>query len=46
MKNLVGNLVLGAMGAIAVVGLVTVVISMIIGEMDYHQFNYISLSGE
>lgn len=46
MKNLVGNLILGAMGTIAVVGLVTVIVSMFIGEMDYNQFSYISLSGE
>jgi hypothetical protein len=46
MKNWIETLVLGAMGTIAVVGLVTVVASMIIGEMDYNQFNYISLSGE
>lgn len=46
MKNLVGNLILGAVGTIAVVGLVTVVVAMIIGEMDYHQISYISLSGE
>lgn len=46
MKNLVGNLILGAMGTIAVVGLVTIVVSMIIGQMDYHQMNYINLSGE
>jgi cell division septal protein FtsQ len=46
MKNWIEKLVLGAMGAIAVVGLVTVVVAMIIGEMDYSQINYISLSGE
>jgi hypothetical protein len=46
MKNWIEKLVLGAMGAIAVVGLVTVVVAMIIGEMDYQQLNYISLNGE
>lgn len=46
MKNWIENLILGAMGTLAVVGLVTVVVAMIIGEMDYHQMSYISFSGE
>jgi uncharacterized membrane protein len=46
MKKWIENLVLGAMGAIAVVGLITVIVAMVIGKMDYHQINYISLSGE
>ena len=40
------NLIVGAMGTIAIVGLLCVVGSMVIGEMDYGQMNYISFSGE
>jgi hypothetical protein len=46
MKNWIETLILGAMGAIAVVGLVTVIVAIIIGKMDYQQINYISFSGE
>jgi ACR3 family arsenite efflux pump ArsB len=46
MKKWIENLILGAMGAIAVVGLMTVIVAIIIGKMDYQQINYISLSGE
>lgn len=46
MKKWIVSLVLGAMGTIAVVGLITVIVAMVIGEMDYQQMNYISLSGE
>jgi len=46
MKNWIEKLVLGAMGTIAIIGLITVIGAVVIGEMDYNQFNYISLSGE
>jgi hypothetical protein len=46
MIKAIENLVLWAMGTIAIVGLLCVIGAMVIGEMDYGQVKYIGLNGE
>jgi hypothetical protein len=44
--KLVSNMVLGFMLMLGVVGLIVVIGFMVMGKMDYSEFNYISLNGE
>jgi len=44
--KLVSNMVLGFMLMLGVVGLIVIIGSMVMGKMDYSEFNYISLNGE
>lgn len=46
MTKVMEKLILGVMFSTAVIGLIVVIGAMVIGEMDYNQINYISLSGE
>ena len=44
--KLVSNMVLGFMLMLGVVGLIVVIGFMVMGKMDYSEFNYINLNGE
>jgi hypothetical protein len=46
MVRVVEKMVLGFMLMLGVVGLIVVIGFMVMGKMDYSEFNYINLNGE